>query len=80
MTIRGDASGDGDGVGLGLGVGVGVTEGVGVGLGLGLGVGVGVGVGAFPPMTTETGLLCAPSAVTINVEVPEPLNSEGINR
>ena len=30
--------------------------------------------------TTDTGLLCTPSAVTMSVDVPAPLNSGGTNK
>src|SRR5215216_1258763 len=62
MTMLGEASGVGVGVGLGEGDG----------LAFGVGVGVGEGVGAVPPITTETGLLCTPSAVTTSVDFPAP--------
>src|SRR6185369_1143651 len=51
--------------------------GVGDGLGDGDGVGVGVGVGVAPTITSDTGLLCIPSADTTSVEVPAPRKSEG---
>ena len=54
-----------------------VGDGIGEGAGDGVGDGVGEGVGALPPIATETELLCTPSAVTINVHVPAPLNSDG---
>ena len=73
MTMCGDESGIGEGVGVAVGEGLGV--GVAVGVGVGDGFGVGVGVGAVPPRTTDTELLCTPSAVTINVHVPAPRNS-----
>src|SRR6185503_7467332 len=53
--------------------------GTGVGVGVGLGVGVGEGVGAVPPITTDTELLCTPSAVTTSVHLPAPRNSAGTN-
>ena len=69
MTMCEDASG------VGVGDGVGVA--VGMGLGDADGDGVGLGVGVVPPRTTDTALLCTPSAVTINVHVPAPRNSAG---
>ena len=61
ITICGDASG----------------VGVGDGLGVGDGAGVGVGVGVAPVSTSDTGLLCTPSAVTTSVDVPEPRRAGG---
>ncbi len=68
ITICDDDSGVGTGLGPGLGDG------------FGDGAGEGDGVGATPPSATVTGLLCTPSALTITVAVPAPLNSDGINR
>src|SRR6185369_3103088 len=61
----------------GKALGVGVGEAVGNGVGDAIGEGVGEGVGVLPPITTETGLLCTPSVVTISVHVPAPRNSAG---
>ena len=40
-------------------------------------VGVGVGVGVANAFTSDTGLLCTPSADTTSVDVPAPRNSLG---
>ena len=67
----------GDGVGVGGIVGVGVGVGIGVGVGVGEGDGDGDGVGKLPLRTTVVELPRTPSAVTITVDVPAPLNSAG---
>ena len=66
ITMPGEDSGAGDG------------EGDGDGDGDGEGVGVGVGVGEGEPLiNTDTELLCTPSALTINTELPAPRRSAG---
>src|SRR5689334_22657203 len=75
ITTCGDALGVGDGLGVGEGVGDG--DGDGVGVGVGVEVGVGVGVGVAPASTSDTGLLCMPSADATSVAVPAPRNSAG---
>src|SRR5690349_7076274 len=83
ITTCGDALGVGDGLGVGetLGVGEGLGDGDGdgdgVGVGVGVEVGVGVGVGVAPASTSDTGLLCMPSADATSVAVPAPRNSAG---
>src|SRR5687768_17185312 len=60
---------------------VGEDSGVGDGDGDDEGVGVGVGVGELEPLiNTVTKLLCTPSAVTINTDLPAPRRSAGTRR
>ena len=47
------------------------------GEGEGDGVGVGEGDGVGPPINTDAELLSAPSAVTINTDLPAPRRSAG---